>query len=288
MRAWIFSDLHFEYGAREFVHDIPKADICICAGDVMDGGPSSSIKWLGDWVSHLMPVVIVPGDTEYARSSLVEGSEAAEDVAANYPNLHFLNNGVVSIDGVRFIGSTLWTDFAIYGSPRDGMLDAKRTSRNFDLIKTSRVPRKRFSAPQSLKRHRKACAFLEQNLPKAPEFTTIVITHHAPSLHSLSDDWLDVDLAPSYASNLDRLILCHQPFAWIHGHVHRACDYYVGDTRVICNPRGLPGEGARFKPDLTVDIPRVGNWKTQPKVRDAAFNSTLDEQLRSRGVEAAT
>jgi hypothetical protein len=45
-----------------------------------------------------------------------------------------------------------------------------------------------------------------------------------------------------YCSNLEEFILDHpQIRLWTHGHMHDPSDYMIGETRVVCNPRGYVG-----------------------------------------------
>jgi Icc-related predicted phosphoesterase len=63
-------------------------------------------------------------------------------------------------------------------------------------------------------------------------------------------------LKPAFASTLEDVIERYRPELWIHGHTHVPCDYEIFGTRVICNPRGYPGESpARgFLPQLVVEL----------------------------------
>jgi Icc-related predicted phosphoesterase len=54
----------------------------------------------------------------------------------------------------------------------------------------------------------------------------------------------------AYASDLSELILDTQPAVWFHGHVHNSFDYLVGDTIVLCNPRGYVDQNPTFNPGL--------------------------------------
>jgi hypothetical protein len=43
----------------------------------------------------------------------------------------------------------------------------------------------------------------------------------------------------AYSSDLSEFILDHpQIKLWTHGHTHDVFDYMIGDTRILCNPRG--------------------------------------------------
>src|SRR4051794_8974224 len=125
MRAWIFSDLHLEVDPEFKLMDIPDADVCLCAGDIFDGGVAASLLFLRDYVAPHMPVVFVPGNHEYYRGSIKEGLATGYRLAESCDDLFMLNGDSVLIDGYRFIGATLWTDFDLYGEPRIAMAIAR-------------------------------------------------------------------------------------------------------------------------------------------------------------------
>ena len=83
------------------------------------------------------------------------------------------------------------------------------------------------------------------------------MTHHAPTPRAIHPRWRRSALNGAFASDLERVIERHQPALWIHGHVHDAVDTMLGETRVLANPRGYPGEGRRngFNPELTINVP---------------------------------
>ncbi|MDX1009350.1 hypothetical protein GOE08_21080 [Sinorhizobium medicae] len=77
MRAWIFSDLHTELSRAKESLSVPDADICLRAGDICDHGPASAVTNRGEHVSAKMPVIVVAGNHDYYRSSIVEGGREA-------------------------------------------------------------------------------------------------------------------------------------------------------------------------------------------------------------------
>lgn len=84
---------------------------------------------------------------------------------------------------------------------------------------------------------------------------SLVVTHHAPSIRSLPERRRAELISCAYASNLDEFILTYQPRLWIHGHIHHNNDYFIGNTRVIANPRAYPDDPNQgFVPDLTVEM----------------------------------
>lgn len=255
MKLWILSDLHLEYD-EHFVPAIPDADICIAAGDVTQGC-GNAIRWLDRWIAPSIPVIYVAGNHEFYRDSVMEGIEWARVHAAECPNVHFLDNDVVTINGVRFVGCTLWTDFALHGHDEksvtwaianfEGLLNDSR------VISWRRLPTyEAFTAKRALEIHERSRRFLEHEL--AFDGQTVVVTHHGPHPNSVHERYAGSALNPSFVSDLSGLIESGKPDLWVHGHVHDGHDYTVGGTRVICNPRGYGNENPRFNPALVVEI----------------------------------
>ena len=83
---------------------------------------------------------------------------------------------------------------------------------------------------------------LEKSLRESTTKTNVVITHHVPSIKSIKDKYRNNLVSAGFASNLEAFILKTKPTHWIHGHVHDAFDYFIGEIRAICNPKGYPGE----------------------------------------------
>jgi hypothetical protein len=279
MRAWIFSDLHLEQGASPDL-DVPEADVCICAGDISDRGVVPSIRFLGEIVAPKMPVVFVPGNHEYYRASIVEGFEAGVEEALKYDEVFILDGGAASVCGVHFVGATLWSDFALFGDARLAMLADGEASHDYREIKLSKRPFKRFSARNSMELHFEARVFIDRFLQASSAVPTVVVSHHAPSILSVAPKFIDDPLTPSFASSLERIILRHQPRLWVHGHLHNASDYQIGRTRVICNPRGLPGEPSfkNFDPKLVIEI-NTDLGEDADLGKELSLGSVLDDEL---------
>jgi Icc-related predicted phosphoesterase len=102
--------------------------------------------------------------------------------------------------------------------------------------------------------------FLENALTVPFDGITIVMTHHAPSLRGVpvGSHWRQVyeDVLACYASDYDALIERFQPALWAHGHFHFSSDYFIGRTRVVCNPRGYSPDHLNldFDPMIVIEI----------------------------------
>lgn len=253
MKLGIFSDLH-----NEFSHYIPEdataeADVIVLAGDIWK--KSQGIYWAREmWPKA--EIIYVNGNHEFYGSRRKDVL-ALQRIAAKETGVHFLENDSVEIDGVRFLGCTLWTDFNLFGEDNKHwcMRDAQRGLNDFRVIHEGN---RHFSPIDSVVLHEESIAWLEQKLKHEPfGGKTVVVTHHLPSMKSVAERYVDDSLSACFASKLDYLL--GHSVMWIHGHTHDSLDYEVNGTRVICNPRGYQlytgnPENMDFNPSLIVEI----------------------------------
>ena len=260
MRAWIVSDLHLEFG-KPFESPVPPdADVMICPGDVDVKGIVPSLEWLAENVAHRVPVVFVAGNHEFYHAALVPSIAQARAFSGSVPNLHFLENDSVEIEGIAFIGATLWTDFRLGDcDPEIVMFGAEhgvsgQRMTDYRRIKYTKTPYRRFKPIHAFRKHSESVRYIASELRERGGQKTVVVSHHAPSGRSIAlKNWSD-PFSGCYASDLEDLIVENEPALWVHGHVHQRVEYHVGTTKVLANPRGYPGERSGFDPGLTVDI----------------------------------
>lgn len=133
------------------------------------------------------------------------------------------------------------------------MQRAKQMMNDFSCIKKDRKP---FTPADSIALHVASRAWLTARLEEPFAGTTVVVTHHLPSSKSVAARYASNLLTPAFASDLDGLIAGDRVALWIHGHTHDAFDYEINGTRIVCNPRGYPGEkkDASFRSDLVITV----------------------------------
>jgi Icc-related predicted phosphoesterase len=103
--------------------------------------------------------------------------------------------------------------------------------------------------------HTQSVEWLRNSLASIPTGKkVVVVTHTAPSHHSIPKRYRGELLSSAFASNLEWLIEKYQPALWVHGHTHGYADYMIGDTRVLANQKGYPREDAGFKPELIIEL----------------------------------
>jgi len=164
-------------------------------------------------------------------------------------NIHVLDNEAITIDGIKFFGATLWTNMR--ASHPEVMWDVKRNMSDCSLIQyhdetismygISPV----FMTPQDMvKEHEYSMQRMIEEL--STEEPAIVVTHHTPSYQSIPP-WHNLDnLSYAYSTDLDDFIINSENLLmWFHGHTHTPFKYMIGNTAIVCNPRGYFGQDTK-------------------------------------------
>lgn len=248
MKLHILSDLHLEFSTfQPFKTD---ADVVILAGDIAK--KSNGIIWAREAFPD-KEIIYVPGNHEFYGAQRTDTLTLMR-IAADQCNVHLLDNDEVIINGVRFLGSTLWTDFSLFGSDKkeSSMIHGKHDLQDFRLIHEGVML---LTPARSIVLHEQSLAWLTAKLDTPFNGKTVVVTHHLPSEKSVVERFKQEWLSACFASELDYLF--GKMDLWVHGHTHDNLDYEANGTRVICNPRGYVTyrgqENFNFNPALVVE-----------------------------------
>jgi Calcineurin-like phosphoesterase len=247
MKLHILNDLHIEF--EDFEPPATDADVVVLAGDI--GVGLEGLRWAGDRFPD-KPVIYVPGNHEFYHHDLA----LIEELKAQAPDhIHVLNDDQIIIGRVRFLGSILWTDFALFGEGERffAMQQARRQMTDFSIIQNGG---RQFTPEDAIQLHTASRDWLAAMLAEPLDGKTVVVTHHAPSSQSVHPRYARDLLTPAFASNLENLMDGDRPALWVHGHMHESYDYEVYGTRVVCNPRGYAPRALNpeFRPDFVVEI----------------------------------
>ncbi len=254
-RLRILSDLHLEF--RDWRPPEVDCDVVVLAGDIHVG--TAALPWARRVFGARRAIVYVPGNHEYygGQRDLVTGALRA--AAADF-GIHVLDGDEVVIDGVRFLGATLWTDFELDGRrPIDvsrAMDVARKAMPDYQIVRQR--PGVPMAPGDTREVHLEQRAWLAARLAVPFAGSTVVVTHHLPRRESIHPKYAQSAINPAFATDLSAL--CRGPVVdlWIHGHTHESFDYETDGTRVVCNPRGyLPGEpNPGFEPGKVVALIR--------------------------------
>jgi predicted phosphodiesterase len=272
MKLLLLSDLHLELSDLA-VPDQLDFDVAVLAGDIVCPGVR-----LHDWLARTpalrraAAVVAVNGNHEYFDGVLQHDAAAMQRAAAasTMPPLHLLDCSELHLDGVRFLGCTLWTDFELRIDTPDGpaadrergMAVASRAMADYRAIGWCDAPQsqaRRLTPHDTLRMHRQQRRWLQDRLAEPHDGATVVVTHHGPHRRSLAPRFAANWVSTAYLSELPAPFF-EVPALWVHGHTHSSHDYRIGNCRVVCNPRGyqtaaMAGpENAAFDPGRVVQI----------------------------------
>lgn len=264
MKIALASDLHLEFGDIQ-LDNSQDAQVLILSGDILVAqdlhdhpDTNHSIVNIADLgrrqlialrfreflkrVSAEFPhVIYVAGNHEFYHGKWPLGLDYLQQEVNKFSNIHFLENNSVVIDGITFLGGTLWTnmnnlDPVTMNVVAHGMND-------FNIIRNSDRNFARLTPQDVAQQHRKTVNYISQIVDSNPHSSYVVVGHHAPTKQSIKPRYHDdYYMNGAYSSELTEFILDRpQIKLWTHGHTHDQFDYQVGSTRVVCNPRGYIG-----------------------------------------------
>jgi len=237
-------------------------------------------------------VIYILGNHEHYHGDFANTEKHLKEVLGYLSNVYILEREIKTIDDVTFIGGTLWTDMnngdeltlyhmktmmndfvCVQNSNRVvnyradvlkdkpvGMTDDEflmlPTCDRFKTVFKTRTAK--FQPEDAAAEHAQTKGYIQQIIEGKPDQKFVVVGHHAPSRKSTHEMYVkDTVMNGGYSSNMDEFIMDHpQIRLWTHGHTHHVFDYVIGETRVVCNPRGYINYEARASEWklLTVDI----------------------------------
>jgi Icc-related predicted phosphoesterase len=283
MKITLVSDLHLEFSDVNIVNN--GVDVLILGGDIMIaqdlhdhpepvsaversiiansqglGRRQESAQRYRDFlkrVSFQFPhVIYIAGNHEFYHGKFPAGLDYLREETDKFNNIYFLENQTKVIDDVTFIGTTLWTDMN-KGDPLT--INACKDSMNdYRVIRNNLRSYARFSPIDSVSSHKKSIKFIKETVAADPNKKYVVVGHHAPSKLSIKPRYeKDHLLNGAYSSDLSEMMLDHpQIKLWTHGHTHDCFDYIVGETRIVCNPRGYEGyeDPSGWDPNMVIEV----------------------------------
>jgi len=233
MNIGILSDLHVEF--EEYSEPFPECDVLVLAGDLHDAQPSEHRRLLNNKINNFNnPIIRIKGNHEFYNT--IEST-------INYNPMD--DCFIKVIDNIVFICAIGWSNPS----------DLSWNNTNDKYINGITLKRIR----EWSKLHWK---FIEDSLELYRRQDTVVVTHYLPSERSVAPRFIGNFLNPSFVSAHDELIKEYKPLLWIHGHTHDSFDYNIGETRVVCNPRGYAKNGRnendQFQPYKVVNVQTIG------------------------------
>jgi predicted phosphodiesterase len=296
MNLQLLSDLHLESDPLFRAVPAPGADLLVLAGDVgsyqkrRDGSVMPEPDWglqrfspLAQYAGWPVPVIYVPGNHEYDALDF-DTAHAELRKTCDRLGIQWLERETAVLDGVRFVGTTLWSDYdalAAVGTPPIGPTHGKAPRRaapgaearapteterlrqrerafraaNFYLVKMAGQRGGALFDAAAMRELALECqAWLREALAQPFGGRTVVVTHFAPTLHSADPRYGLSPGTAGFCNALDELL----PLAdlWLHGHLHCPTDVQLGRCRIVANPLGYASkqEQLSFQPQLLIPV----------------------------------
>ena len=290
MNIQLLSDLHLEVHPHFVPTPAPGADLLVLAGDIGSYQSGSLLEDADFGLARFsplkgwpVPVIFVPGNHEYDTQDFDLAHERLRETCVRL-GIVFLEREVITaaelfktlpgrntapdpLPAVRFIGTTLWTDFdalsplaAAPGASLTPLLKARDKAfraANFYLRKALTSRHGQALLAEQVRAQALVCQdWLRAALARPFDGVTVVITHFAPSLRSADPRYGLTPGTAGFCNALDELLPSAQ--LWLHGHLHCASDYVNQGCRVVANPLGYArkSEQAQFVPQLCLELPQ--------------------------------
>ena len=254
MRIQIFSDLHVDVFPIKPITIMPGVDLVIVAGDTCEGA-LRAFEHLRRIVPQPIPILMVLGNHEHYRRFVPHELAQARSHAPAF-NIHVLENDAIVLGGVRFVGATLWTDYAIFGEAYQAAVMSACASGMNDhrLIGWQKQPWLRFRPQEAALLHHRSRVYLKDAMAVPFNGPSVMVTHHGVHWNSVLPRFATDPVTGAFVSDLEELIRTTKPVLAVHGHVHNSCDYRIGETRILCNPHGYGAENPDFNGALVVEV----------------------------------
>ena len=280
MKIQLVSDLHLEFEDVNIKNE-SGADVLILSGDILvaddlrnqpadlsladipdegHGRARRALRYRDFFLRvsfQFEHVIYIMGNHEHYHGKFDKSAGIIRETIGylNIHNIHLLDRDIKEIDGVHFVGGTMWTD-CNKGDPMT-QYHLEHCMTDFRVIRIAGENFKKFLPMRTVMEFTKTRDYFKTVIGNLPKDAKIVVcSHHAPSHLSIHEIYKnDTLMNGGYSSDLSEFILDHpQIKLWTHGHMHNNFDYMIGDTRVVCNPKGYPGENGDFENNLILEI----------------------------------
>jgi hypothetical protein len=269
MKFALASDVHLEFGNIVF-KNTENADVLVLSGDICVadelndeddilgfGLTDKSVRYhsfFQNCCKEFKNVIYIMGNHEHYHGDIAKSYDRLKEKLGYLPNLHIMEKEFITFDSVTFICGTLWTD--MNKEDPNTLFGIKSYMNDYRIIEDSSEPVHyrdsdgnfhtrvgKFTPEKSVVEHKGLLTLIDEVTKDISFGKFVVVGHHSPSKLSTKPRYQDdVLVNGAYSSDLSEFIMDRpQIKVWTHGHTHHEFDYMVGETRIVCNPRGYDG-----------------------------------------------
>ena len=243
MKIALASDVHLEFGTISFENK-ENADVLILSGDicVATNFKKEVANFFKGCSQNFPNVIYIMGNHEHYNGDFQLTETILREELEEFKNIHLLEKQMIELGDFTFVGGTLWTD--MNKNDPNTLFHVKRRMNDFVTVRNS--PEYVLSPEFVYDEHCKTIEYFRSAISDNTK-KYVIVGHHAPSKQSVKPRFMvDFLINGAYSSDLSEFILDHpQIKLWTHGHTHDTFDYMIGETRILCNPRGYIGHEKR-------------------------------------------
>ena len=239
MKIALASDVHLEFGPISFDNK-DNADVLILSGDICVAThfEKEFTKFFKECSERFPNVIYIMGNHEHYGGDFELTKKILHEELEEFKNIHILEKESITLNDFTFVCGTLWTD--MNKNDPNTLFHVKRVMNDFRIIRNG--PDYVLSPEFVYEEHLKTLDYFRSEVSDSTK-KYVIVGHHAPSKQSVKPRYQGDHLTNgAYSSDLSEFILDHtQIKLWTHGHTHDTFDYMIGETRILCNPRGYIG-----------------------------------------------
>jgi len=245
MKISLASDLHLEFGTI-FFENKENADVLILSGDICiaTNFKKEVTKFFKECSQNFPNVIYIMGNHEHYNGDFQLTEKILREELEEFKNIHLLEKETIELGEYTFVGGTLWTD--MNKNDPTTLWHVGRVMNDFRIVHNTSES---ILTPEFVyEQHCKTIDYIRHAVSDSSK-KYVIVGHHAPCKQSIKPRYYDDRLTNgAYSSDLSEFILDHpQIKLWTHGHTHDTFDYIIGETRILCNPRGYIGYEKRAK-----------------------------------------
>lgn len=267
----LISDIHLEfYKAYPLIKKVNGCDTLALLGDIGYPHQPNYEKFLTYVSKKFHNVILLAGNHEYYNPHTTYDNVNTQIInVVNRINskieklghhIYFLNNNSIILNGVRIIGTTLWSNVPSerHTYIQNNMNDYQLIKKKINIFKGGMSTKGKvcINVLDTNMFHNNAIKFITNELIKDKKTKTIILTHHAPltkgtidpNRYSLTDE-----ICSAYCTDL-RHFMKKPVVAWCYGHTHYPVQLKYRNVDIISNPHGYRDNKVGYNEDFVLKI----------------------------------
>lgn len=268
------SDLHLEhYGEHHDLDLLPiktlwdfassLSDIYYLAlvGDIGNPYHKNLFRFFEKISGKYKHIFYIAGNHEYysCGHTVHTNSECKKEIQTlcqKFKNIYFMDNDIITIDGINFVGSTLWSNV-----PSESVAIVSKSINDYKYIYINDQLNKKITVDITNHWNADCVNFIRKSLDLV-DGPVVILTHHAPLFNDTVKSIVCADpkfdssqIISAFHNNLDWILdKSDDIIAWIFGHTHYSNKFIYKDITFATNQLGYQSEQAGYSQYAAIEL----------------------------------